>query len=472
MASLRERVLRTIKREDLVPRGGRVFVALSGGSDSTALTLLLHELASASTFSLEGVLHFNHQLRDSAGADERFCRDLCETLSVPLTVERADVGAKARRDGISIEEAGHRERYAFFARMTGDRDTYRVATGHTRDDQAETYLLRVLRGAGPSGLSAIRPRSGLVVRPLLDASRYELRAFLEGRGQAFCEDETNQDLRVPRNRVRHRLIPFIEEHFSPSIIDVLAREAAIARADADWLEGAADTVTPTIVATGDGWALVNTAAISGQPLAVARRIAKRALEHVAGRSIGFEPVDRLLGLAAGPAQDGGVADLPGCRVERRGPELHVVRPALRDAGVRPSTAFEYQLSVPGEVDVREAGLTVSATCASVASNVSVLAARGTTVAVAARDLSDPLIVRSWRPGDVIRPLGLGGRKKLQDLFVDRKVTRTDRQTVPIVADSKMGIVWVVGHTVAEEFRVGSETPSVLILTVRKLGGFG
>ena len=122
--------------------------------------------------------------------------------------------------------------------------------------------------------------------------------------------------------------------------------------------------------------------------------------------------------------------------------------------------------------MREAGLTVSATCASVAANVSVLAARGTTVAVAARDLSDPLIVRSWRPGDVIRPLGLGGRKKLQDLFVDRKVTRTDRQTVPIVADSKMGIVWVVGHTVAEEFRVGSETPSVLILTVRKLGGFG
>ena len=470
MAPLQERVLRLIERERLIPRGGRVLVALSGGADSVALTLVLHELASPSTFTISGVAHLNHQLREAATEDEQFCRAFAEGLALPATVERADVAGRSRRDAVSIEEAGHRERYALFERMIRQGHADCVATAHTRDDQAETYLLRAIRGAGPTGLSGIQPRSGAIVRPFLDTHRADLRAYLEARGQTFREDETNQDLRIPRNRVRHRLIPFLAEHFSPSIVDVLAREAAIARGDSDWLETAANDVAPTVVSTGTGWASLDVDSLGRQPIAMARRLAKRALEHVTSRAIGFDHVERLLA-SAGPSEGQWAADFPGCRVERNGREIRISAPKPRVARTR-TPGFEYRLPVPGEVVVKEAGLRLSAEWASATALPATFEARGATVAVAAGGLSDDLTVRSWRPGDVVRPLGLGGRKKLQDLFGDRKVAPAERQTVPIVADTTKGIVWVVGHTVAEDFRVTSETRGVLILKARKLGGSG
>ena len=472
MTSLEDRVLRLIERERLIPRGGRVVVALSGGADSVALTLMLHELASPSTFTLSGVAHLNHQLREAATEDERFCRAFAEGLELPATVERADVAERSRRDAVSIEEAGHRERYAFFEQLIRQGQADCVATAHTRNDQAETYLLRAIRGAGPTGLSGIQPRSGSIIRPLLETPRADLRAFLADRGQTFREDETNQDLGVTRNRVRHRLIPFLAEHFSPSIVDALAREAAIARGDAEWLETAANDVAPAIFSTGEGWASVDVEALRRQPIALARRVAKRAVEHVTRRAIGFDHVQRLLALAGTSERRAGTADFPGCRVERHEGEIRISRPAPRAGRAQAAPGFEYRLPLPGEVDVREAGLRLSAEWASNSALPSVMAARGATVAVAGGELSDTLTVRNWRPGDVVRPLGLGGRKKVQDLFGDRKVARAERQTVPIVADTVKGIVWVVGHTVAEDFRVTSETQGVLILKARKLGGPG
>ena len=161
MGPLQERVLRLIEREALVPHDGRVLVALSGGADSVALTTLLCQTASAGAFTLTGLLHINHQLRGAAAeADEHFCRELAGTLSLPITVERVDVGALARAAGISIEEAGHRARYAIFHRTAAGSGIDRIATAHTRDDLAETFLLRLIRGAGPGGLAGIRPRAG------------------------------------------------------------------------------------------------------------------------------------------------------------------------------------------------------------------------------------------------------------------------------------------------------------------------
>ncbi len=218
-----------------------MLAALSGGADSVALSVLLAAAAPAGGYALAGLLHVNHQLRGGAAeADESFCRALAGALDVPIFVERVDVAALARADRISIEHAGHRLRYATFERVAGEQRADRVATGHTRDDLAETVLLRLIRGAGPGGLAGIRPRAGRVVRPLLGVSRQELREHLAARGLQYREDESNRDLRVTRNRVRHRLLPLLAREFSPSIVGVLAREAAIARADADWLDGGAN----------------------------------------------------------------------------------------------------------------------------------------------------------------------------------------------------------------------------------------
>ena len=467
MPSLPDRVLEALRREQLVPPGGRVFAALSGGADSVALTLLLHEIAPAGGFVLAGVVHLNHWLRAAAAADERFCRELAARLSLPLEVEHADVRGVAAREGVSIEAAGHQARYALFERVAGAGRDGRVATAHTRDDQAETYLMRLIRGAGPAGLAGIRPRCGRVVRPLLQVSRGELRAYLDARGQPFRDDETNHDTAITRNRVRHELIPFLEARFSPSIVDALARGAAIARADTAWIEVAVDAAASTVLALGAEEATVDAPALRRQPPALARRLARRALEHAGRRRVGFDHVERFLALAGAVGSPGGGADFPGCRVERRGPLL-IVRPARpRGAPRRAAEPFRYELRVPGRARVPEAGLEISAEPAAGAPSGR-LAARGDTVAVAARDLSPPLVVRSWRPGDALRPLGLRGRKKLQDLFVDRKVARGTRHRVPLVADRGRGIVWVVGHTVADDFRITPTTEGMLILKARKL----
>ena len=475
---LAARVLRAIERGGLIPRGGRVLAALSGGPDSVALSALLADAAAAGGFTLAGLLHVNHQLRGGASeADEGFCRGLAAALDVPIRVERVDVAGLARADGLSIEHAGHRARYAIFERVAGEERADRVATGHTRDDLAETVLLRLIRGAGPGGLAGIRPRAGRIVRPLLGVARRELREHLAVCGLAYREDESNRDLRVIRNRVRHRLLPLLEREFSPSVVAALARGAAIARADADWIDAVANQRASSVVTYQEGAVAVDVAAIRAQPLAVARRIARTALEQASGRGrVGFDHVERLLDLAMGTGSEGdpaaGEADFPGSRAERRGAQV-VLRPAASGRPSRPAPGggFEYRLDVPGEVAVPEAGLAIAAEPAM--TTPATLRARGPLVAVAAAGLTSPLTVRSWRAGDVFRPLGLGGRKKkLQDFFVDRKIARGARGTIPLVADRRRGIVWVVGHAPAEDFRVTGGTAGVLILRSRKLGGLG
>ncbi len=234
--ALDERVLDTIRRHALVRRGDRVLVALSGGPDSVALLRLLRELEAAGELVVAGVAHLNHGLRDAAHADEQFCRALAAEIGVPFRSDLVDVRGRAERLQTSLEDAGRRARYELFERVATELEAAVIATGHTRDDQAETFLLRLLRGAGPRGLAGIHPRSGRVVRPLLDVGRDELRTYLAALGQPFRDDESNRDLSIPRNRIRHELLPLLSRDYSPAITDVLAREAAIARQDEDRLQ--------------------------------------------------------------------------------------------------------------------------------------------------------------------------------------------------------------------------------------------
>lgn len=467
MSPLAQRVRRRIEREALFQPGARALVACSGGGDSVALAALLCEMASDASWSVAGLLHVNHRLRGAASdEDETFCRDLALTLGVPITVERVDVAARARAERISIEAAGHRVRYALFERVVREGVGDLVATAHTCDDQAETVLLRLIRGAGPAGLAGIRPRIGPVVRPLLDIRRAELREYLRERGLSYREDPSNRDERILRNRVRHRLIPFLAAHFSPAITGVLARSAGIWRDDADWLDAAANAVAGEIVQCTEGRFEVDAAGLVAEPPAIARRVARQVLEAAGGRRVGFDHIERLRRLA-GAGSVVAAVDFPGCRAERHGAKLHLTR---RHGRPVPAAAdrFEYPLAVPGEVEIREAGLRVSAARGRRPAR---LAGRGDVAVLPAARIASPLTVRNWRPGDVFRPLGLGGRrKKLQDFFVDRKVPRDRRGMVPLVVDARLGIVWVAGHAVAEGARMIDSDTGVVTLKIVKTGG--
>ena len=468
---LSQRVLLSIEREALMPAGARVLVACSGGGDSVALGALLCELAPGAGWSVAGLLHVNHRLRGAAAdEDERFCRDFARDLGVPITVERIDVAARARAERTSLEAAGHRVRYELFERIVREGTADCVATAHTRDDQAETVLLRLIRGAGPGGLGGIRPRIGTVVRPLLDVRRHELRDYLCRRGLSHREDASNRDERVVRNRVRHTLIPLLAEHFSPAITDVLARGAAIARADADWIDRAANAAAKEIVQCTEGGLDVDAARLAAAPVPVARRIVGRVLERVGGRRVGFDHVERFRRLAEAAGTAPAAADFPGCRVERCGALLRLTQRRGRPSSAVVTARFEHSLTVPGVVEIdAEAGLRITAECGERPAR---LVARGDAVALPAGRITLPLTVRNWRPGDVFRPLGLDGRKKLQDFFVDRKIPRGRRGAIPLVVDAGLGIVWVAGHAVAEEARVIDSDEGMVILRIVKTGGSG
>ena len=307
--ALAARVLDTIRRRALLRRGDRVLVALSGGSDSVALLRLLRELEASAELTVAGVAHLNHGLRAAAHDDEQFCRALAVETDVRFRSDLVDVRARAARRGTSVEDAGRQARYELFERVATELGADVIATGHTRDDQAETFLLRLLRGAGPRGLAGIHPRSGRVVRPVLDCGRDELRAYLAAIGQPFREDESNRDLSIPRNRVRHELLPLLARDYSPRITDVLAREAEIARQDEERLQHEAIDLVDLIVlrnergTSGEVEAVeLDVRALNALPPAVAVRVMRLALDRaVPGRFVGFDHVERLLELARDPS---------------------------------------------------------------------------------------------------------------------------------------------------------------------------
>ena len=472
--TLADSALGAIRRYDLLPRGGRVVAAVSGGADSVALLHLLLELQERGELIVAAAAHFNHQLRDEADADERFCADLATSLGVRFERASADVRGLARQEKRSVEDAARRARYGFLLEVAERLAADGVAVGHTLDDQAETFLLRVLRGAGTRGLGGIRPKAGLVIRPLLDIRRLDLRAYAAERRLACREDATNADVAIPRNRVRHELIPYLEREFSPGIVEVLAREAASAREDEEKLHADAIELARSIVLTDTAHKapLVDANQLTALHPALAARVAREALARLGSdRFIGFEHIQRFLAFAA-HAPDGSALSLPGQQVVRNGrwiefgPEpARFAEPKRRSRDTRTAGIdFRFPLSIPGEVILDSQGWAVSAGWESPGSVPS-----GLECVISGPKL--PLFVRSRRPGDRFQPPGLGGRsKKLQDYLVDRKVARAERDLLPLVVDGDDRIVWIVGHAVSEDFRAVAPSNGVIFLKARHLGG--
>ena len=461
--TLAEAALRAIRRHHMLPRGGRVVVALSGGADSVALLHVLLELQTRDELTLVAAAHFNHQLRTEADADERFCSALASSVGVRFERGGADVRALAREQKRSIEDAARRARYGFLGEVAARLGADGVAVGHTRDDQAETFLLRLLRGAGTRGLAGIRPRAGLIIRPLIDVRRLDLRGYAAERGLAFREDATNADVSIPRNRVRHELIPYLEREFSPGIVEVLAREAASAREDEEKLQADAIDLARSIVLTDTAHTapLVDADQLKALHPALGARVAREALARLGSdRFIGFDHIQRFLAFIDAP--DGAALSLPGQQAVRRGRWIEL-RPEP-DRSLQARTEFHFPLSIPGEVVLDPQGWAVSAQWGWPGRSGS-----GLECVITAPKL--PLCVRSRRPGDRFQPPGMGGRsKKLQDYLVDRKVAKAERDLLPLVVDGDDRIVWIVGHAVSEDFRAGTPSNGVIFLKARHLGG--
>jgi tRNA(Ile)-lysidine synthase len=449
----------SIAHASLAPLAGhRVAVAVSGGADSVALSLWLHAHSDHPPHhvTLAGLIHVNHHLRGAeSDRDETFCRALALRLQVPIEVVDAPIAALGRR---SPEATARTARYRAFAEAADRLAATCVATAHTADDQAETVLLRLLRGTTNRGLSGIRATRGRYVRPFLGSRRADLRAWLLDRGESWCEDSTNTNIAIARNRVRHDLLPIIEQ-MAPGGVAALARAAALAEEDEHALHLEAIKNAPTVVLQTDASAAtLDLTALRRLVPAIRRRVVRQVVELMAPRANWTSRhIDAVVQLAT-RHDGGGQVDLPGIHVER---VSNQVRLRVSHGGLRAKGAgFSYTLSVPGSVVVPEAGVEIFAT--RVASKEQDAAYS----LVAPADTVLPLTVRSRQPGDRMRLKA--GTRKLQDLMVDAKIPRSERDAVPLVVAADGQILWGIGVSGARREADGTHGGDMVVLRFRKL----
>jgi tRNA(Ile)-lysidine synthase len=451
---LLEKVRTTIERHGMLSQGDRVLVAVSGGVDSVVLLDALDRLRADYELALH-VAHLDHGLRAASGDDARFVRGLCAARGVPVTCERIDVGAAARERGVGVEEAGHTVRSAFLNEIADRIGANRIALGHTLNDRAETVLFHLVRGAGPAGLVGIRPVSGRVVRPLIEASRDEILGHAREASLAWHEDPTNADPSFSRNFLRHRVLPLLEQ-MNPRAIDAVGRtarlmqeeEAALgALLDAPWEQVLLDAVPGAVRLRRDR--------LSRLPGAIQGLLLRRGLLRARGglQGITYDHLQALRRLAAESGH--GRLTLPGLAAHVDAETL-VLGDAFPGADAIPATPVDLGVTAVPALGVRlELELRPW--------DGSVPVDRGSDVELADADrVRFPLVLRGRRPGDRFSPLGLDGHKRLKDFLIDEKVPYYDRETLPLLCDRER-IVWVVGVRLSEAVRVTPQTRQVLVM---------
>jgi tRNA(Ile)-lysidine synthase len=569
--SLAERVLFHIRRQELLHAGERVGVAVSGGIDSVALLRVLLELRGELGIVLS-VVHFNHRLRGAeSDGDEEFVAGLAREYDLEFFVDGDDVAGHAAAEHVSVETAARELRYGFFRYLLGEDGAgpqglkpdspslsvrgpegplfhsavlgaagsralskpasarlNKIVTGHTLDDQAETVLMRMIRGSGVRGVGGIHPRivvedddgeiSGEIVRPLLNVRHRELERYLEDIGQPWREDSTNADERFTRNRVRKLVVPLLEREFNPAVAENLAELAEIARGEEDYWEnevsgwlgtvvqwsepewaqavsgrdglvqiaghgnllGGADK-TPTSRAKGAremghparlgadnlrlrienaAWLVMN-ASVSRmwfltEPVAVQRRLVK-AIGENAGIPLEFKHVEEILRVVGDEDASGKEVSLPlGWKLVVEPEELRFVTPDLREPV--PPQDYDYELPVPGQVVVYEAGCAIEARTIPAGE----AAAYNPEQLLDAENLPGLLRVRNWRPGDRYWPARTKSPKKIKELLQERHVAQPERRAWPVVVSGDE-IVWMRGFPLPAKVRGKAGRAAILIV---------
>jgi tRNA(Ile)-lysidine synthase len=457
---LAQSVLNYIRKHGLLKAGDRVGIAVSGGADSVASLRLLLELRKEIGVVLS-VVHFNHKLRGAASdEDERFVAQLAQEHKLELHCEGGDVAAYATEKHLSLETAARQMRYRYFRRLLLEERLNRIATGHTLDDQAETVMLKLVRGAGTRGLAGIYPQLSVpgsqfpvsIVRPLLGVRRKDLESYLLVVQQSWREDKSNRDLRHMRNRVRHGILPRLERYLNPGVREAFAETAEIARAEEEYWQKEVSRVLPSVWARS----ALEVAMLADLPLALQRRVIRAASESL-GLRLDFHHVEDILALSSKqPGSDKGTELPDGWVVLRNKGEL---RFELQKA-VPSKLDYEYCLSIPGSVEVRETESRFEAVL------ISGNAAKGYNPGdlLDRSLLSGELKVRNWRPGDRFWPSHTKVPKKIKELLQERHVTGTERKLWP-VAVSGTDVVWVRGFP-APTGSLARSDEAVLIREVR------
>jgi tRNA(Ile)-lysidine synthase len=436
----------SVRQHAMLEPGDRVLAAVSGGADSVALLIGLLELRDVLKITLVAA-HLDHGLRGIESARDRaFVEDLARRYEVPCVSESVHVPPG------NVEAEARRLRYDFLERAAGQLGATKIATGHTLDDQAETVLLRVLRGAGRRGLGGIRPRRGRIIRPMLGCDRVQVRAFLAERRLTWRRDYSNFDLGLERSRLRHGFLPALVREFNPRLVSALADLAQLMREE--------DALLDRLAAVGGRGEVLECPVLNAIEAPLARRAIRHWWRrHGNARRLGRAHVEAVRHLAARASDDGEIA-VPGGAIVRAGHQLRLHRGPILIVAIEPwqfPLVPNEDLDTPGGWRLR---LMESPPSAAIAPS-------DTACVLDADQVGSGFVVRNRRPGDRLRSLGLGGHTSIKRLFSSRRIPRHRRDDHPlVVCDGE--VVWVPGCGRSERGLVGPATSRCyVILLIRR-----
>ncbi len=452
-AMVRKQFLRTIQKFRMIEKGETVLVAVSGGSDSVTLLYLLLELKKPWKLKL-GILHVNHQLRGKASdQDEAFVRRLAHRSGVPIYVARVQVKQKAKEEKSSLEEAAREARYHFFEKTAEAKHTQKIAVAHTQDDQAETVLMRVITGTGLQGLQAIRPKRKLngsyIVRPLIEIPRTQIREFVRTHSIHFREDATNRSLQFLRNRIRLKLLPFLECSFNPQVKKALARLPHLLDVDLAFLDESAEIFYKRLARRKHPNEILfpKQSFLQLKP-SMQYRLINRALRTLADAELDFDHWNLFLEHLS--------IEQPFRLQFPKGLFAFVSSEAVcirRIKGALPS--FSYRLSLGESVYVSEIDATVSCELLPKKPRVIRKADKSFDIFDGGK-LSFPLPIRNRRAGDRFQPLGQKGPLKLKGFLINKRIPVEERDCLALIL-SEGTIAWVGGVAMGDSFKINPRT---------------
>jgi len=453
-----KKVRNTISRYDMISHGDRVVAAVSGGPDSVCLLDILYQLKDDLGIELV-VAHLDHGLRpDEDEAETRFVESLADSLQLPFETKNA--GRNIAQREASLEERARHARYQFLEETLQKFSARKIAVGHNLNDQAETVLMRLIRGSGPSGLAGIPPlRDEKIIRPLIEVSRNEIESYLEDRGLKYVTDASNLEPRFLRNRIRLKLLPLLQE-YQPQIVNLLGQTAGIMRKDEECLEEMAKAWVKGQDETGESRELrFHLSSFEKLPEALKNRVIRYALRETGGslRRVGLRHIEAVRRLAASEKPQA-MANLPN-NVNVRKDYDTLVFDLVKETEAQGFCCF---LDGPGTFDLDALGCAISLEEMEPGALAEINASPWTAF-LTAEKLTYPLMIRNFLSGDRFVPLGMSGHKKLKDFFIDLKLSSRARAQIPILTHSNR-IVWVCGLRIDDRFKVTKDTKKVLKVT--------
>jgi tRNA(Ile)-lysidine synthase len=455
-----ERVKSTVSKYSMLSAGDHVMVGLSGGPDSVCLLTILNELKNEFDVKLSAA-YIDHGLRpDEIPAEIEFCRGLCESLNIPISIRHIEVKTYSEKEGINKQEAARELRYKALEEISYEINANKTALAHNADDQAETIIMRLLRGSGPSGLSGIPPVRKNIIRPLIETERIEIEKFLDRGKIRFMIDSSNLGTEYTRNKLRLIIMPSLKK-INPDLIKTMSKTADIFRDEERYFDIlVTKTLMKLISRKNDKTIELFLGPLEMMDTAVMRRVLRRAIDETKGlRGIGFIHIEDIANLVKS-GKSGNRIYLP--------KEIRAIKgyATLVITSEKPSKLPTYVMEGTGDIILKEASMVVR----SVILDINDIDSYGNgkkSAVIDADKIEFPLTIRPRVSGDFFYPIGLGNKKKLQDYFVDEKIPRDERDAVPLLTSGN-NIVWVIGRRPDERYKVDKDTKRVLKLEIRPL----